>query len=112
MSSLPTSWVSFFFSFSSHSLIISFYRLQTTQHEAKGHCLGLSYVFFLTVFFTLLTTNFFFFFFTCDYNDYDDDDDDDYVGSRCRCGRPRRCNGHCLGLWYVFFRCYFIITSN
>src|SRR5271168_3959428 len=57
--------------------------------------------FFLLFSFTLLTTNFFFFFFDCDYNDYDNDND--YVGSRCRRGRPRRCNGHCLGLWYVFF---------
>src|SRR5271168_562227 len=64
--------------------------------RCNWHCLGLWGVFLFYFFlYTLLMTNFFFFFFDYDY----DDDDDDYIGSRRRCGRPRRCNWHCLGLW-------------
>jgi len=35
---------------------------------------------------------------------------DYYVGSRWWRGKPRRCRLHRLGLWYVLFNCYFIIT--
>src|SRR5271168_3638716 len=66
-------------------------QAQTMQLPLSGPLVCFfSYCFLLL--YLVLTTNFFFF--DCDYNDYDDDDDD-YVGSRCRRGRPRRCNGHC-----------------
>src|ERR1700678_1473125 len=86
-------------------------RRRSSPRRCNWHCLGLWYVFFYSFFFTVLMIDFFFFFFDYDYDDYDDDDDD-YVGFRRRRSSPRRCNWHCLGLWYVFFLLFFFYCTN